>query len=457
MADAAAAPAAASDEPAAEKNRALAAAAAAMSHREADDAKDLTRHGLPPSSDAAKLQAEATLASLGLTHEDVFAFILERVLRERFRQPREDEVARRHDDDEAAAAQAAAALLPPARRETSAKRAESVGRFEALLTEMFAAAADHDKLQRAALALFERLVGGWSERRQNESAADVLLKLHELDLLDDEKIFAWHERRAELPESGRRERQVSRKGLRACVAPLVEWLKRAAAPLATLHTAHASFPGLLLTTPAAPAGVDAGALHERRVALAAFFAAAGLSTSGAAAPAYSGAGAAPPPARLVSQRPMPSLDEARAVAVRLVGADPEKCAAYNVKRKRLYVFSAAAGTLARDLVAPPAAGCPAAPPPTARRRAPTSPSSSSSCSRAVVADAPLVLLDAQLKPLAPTGAATAGSTARWRCSASAHRPRRVVRGGAGGGILGGSRVGARPRAHAPRLAPPRHR
>ena len=100
-----------------------------MSHREADDAKDLTRHGLPPSSDAAKVQAEATLASLGLTHEDVFAFILERVLRERFRQPREDEVARRHDDDEAAAAQAAAALLPPARRETSAKRAESVGRF----------------------------------------------------------------------------------------------------------------------------------------------------------------------------------------------------------------------------------------------------------------------------------------------------------------------------------------
>ena len=257
------------------------------------------------------MQAEATLSSLGLTHEDVFAFILERVLRERFRQPREDEVARRDDDDEAAAAQAAAALLPPARRETSAKRAESVGRFEALLTEMFAAAADHDKLQRAALALFERLVGGWSERRQNESAADVLLKLHELDLLDDEKIFAWHERRAELPESGRRERQVSRKGLRACVAPLVEWLKRAAAPLATLHTAHASFPGLLLTTPAAPAGVDAGALHERRVTLAAFFAAAGLSTSGAAAPASSGAGAAPPPARLVSQRPMPSLDEAR--------------------------------------------------------------------------------------------------------------------------------------------------
>ena len=73
-------------------------------------------------------QLEAELASLGLTHEDVFAFILERVLRERFRQPREDEVARRHDDDEAAAAQAAAALLPPARRETSAKRAEAVGR-----------------------------------------------------------------------------------------------------------------------------------------------------------------------------------------------------------------------------------------------------------------------------------------------------------------------------------------
>ena len=43
-------------------------------------------------------------------------------------------------------------------------------------------------LQRAALALFERLVGGWSERRQNESAADVLLKLHELDLLDDNSI-----------------------------------------------------------------------------------------------------------------------------------------------------------------------------------------------------------------------------------------------------------------------------
>ena len=431
-----------------------------MSHREADDAKDLTRHGLPPSSDAAKLQAEATLASLGLTHEDVFAFILERVLRERFRQPREDEVARRHDDDEAAAAQAAAALLPPARRETSAKRAESVGRFEALLTEMFAAAADHDKLQRAALALFERLVGGWSERRQNESAADVLLKLHELDLLDDEKIFAWHERRAELPESGRRERQVSRKGLRACVAPLVEWLKRAAAPLATLHTAHASFPGLLLTTPAAPAGVDAGALHERRVALAAFFAAAGLSTSGAAAPAYSGAGAAPPPARLVSQRPMPSLDEARAVAVRLVGADPEKCAAYNVKRKRLYVFSAAAGTLARDLVGSAGGGLPggAAADGAAAGGADLSLVVFFLQPRTVVADAPLVLLDAQLKPLAPTGAATAGSTSRGGGARRARRrPRRVVRGGAGGGILGGSRVGARPRAHAPRLAPPRHR
>ena len=55
---------------------------------------------------------------------------------------------------------------------------------------------------------------------------------------------------------------------------------------------------------------------------------------------------------------MASLDEARAVAVRLVGADPEKCAAYNVKRKRLYVFSAAAGTLARDLVGSAGGGLP---------------------------------------------------------------------------------------------------
>ena len=186
---------------------------------------------------------------------------------------------------------------------------------------MFAAAADHDKLQRAALALFERLVGGWSERRQNESAADVLLKLHELDLLDDEKIFAWHERRAELPESGRRERQVSRKGLRACVAPLVEWLKRAAAP-PTLHTRTPPSPGCCSRRPPRPPA----STPARSTSVA--------SPSPPSSPPPASRRPAPPPrvlgrgrgaAACAPREPaaMPSLDEARAVAVRLVGADPE--------------------------------------------------------------------------------------------------------------------------------------